>query len=70
MCPQVGDGFNRDYWSHFEDFARRLTNKYDDVRIMTGPLYLPKKEKMGNTELPTKLLDHLQILLSQPISLN
>lgn len=42
MAPQVGDGFNRDYWSHFEDFVRRLTQKYDDVRVMTGPLYLPK----------------------------
>ncbi|QBM90907.1 endonuclease G [Metschnikowia aff. pulcherrima] len=42
MSPQVGDGFNRDYWAHFEDFARRLTTKYDGVRIMTGPLYLPK----------------------------
>lgn len=43
MSPQVGEGFNRDYWAHFEDFARRLTQKYDSVRIMTGPLYLPKK---------------------------
>lgn len=42
MSPQVGDGFNRDYWAHFEDFSRRLTQKYDSVRIMTGPLYLPK----------------------------
>ncbi|MCH0629015.1 DNA/RNA non-specific endonuclease [Kocuria palustris] len=42
ISPQVGDGFNRDYWAYFEDFARRLTTKYDDVRIMTGPLYLPK----------------------------
>lgn len=42
IVPQVGDGFNRDYWAYFEDFARRLTQKYDDVRIMTGPLYLPK----------------------------
>lgn len=42
MSPQVGDGFNRDYWAHFEDFCRRLTQKYDNVRIMTGPLYLPK----------------------------
>ncbi|CAK9441727.1 uncharacterized protein LODBEIA_P55950 [Lodderomyces beijingensis] len=42
MAPQVGEGFNRDYWSHFEDFVRRLTMKYDDVRVMTGPLYLPK----------------------------
>lgn len=43
MSPQVGDGFNRDYWAHLEDFCRRLTSTYDDVRIMTGPLYLPKK---------------------------
>ena len=44
MCPQVGDGFNRDYWAHFEDFCRRLTNHYPSVRIVTGPLYLPKKD--------------------------
>jgi len=44
MCPQVGDGFNRDYWAHFEDFCRRLTNRYPSVRIITGPLYLPAKE--------------------------
>lgn len=43
MSPQVGDGFNRDYWAHLEDFARRLTQRYDSVRIMTGPLYLPKQ---------------------------
>ncbi|KAG7195974.1 nuclease [Scheffersomyces spartinae] len=43
ISPQVGEGFNRDYWAHLEDFGRRLTKSYDDVRIMTGPLYLPKK---------------------------
>ncbi|KAF2735938.1 hypothetical protein EJ04DRAFT_511390 [Polyplosphaeria fusca] len=47
MCPQVGDGFNRDYWAHFEDFGRRLTHKYPSVRIVTGPLYLPKREPDG-----------------------
>jgi endonuclease G len=44
MCPQVGEGFNRDYWAHFEDFCRRLTLAYPSVRIVTGPLYLPKKD--------------------------
>ena len=47
MCPQVGDGFNRDYWAHFEDFCRRLTNIYPSVRIITGPLYLPKQHPDG-----------------------
>jgi endonuclease G len=47
MCPQVGEGFNRDYWAHFEDFCRRLTGKYPSVRIVTGPLYLPKRESDG-----------------------
>jgi endonuclease G len=48
MCPQVGDGFNRDYWAHFEDFCRRLTQNYPSVRIVTGPLYLPKKDPVDN----------------------
>ncbi|KAI9826384.1 MAG: nuclease [Thelocarpon impressellum] len=44
MCPQVGDGFNRDYWAHLEDFCRRLTHTYPSVRIVTGPLYLPRRD--------------------------
>lgn len=44
MCPQVGDGFNRDYWAHFEDFCRHLTRRYPSVRIATGPLYLPHQD--------------------------
>lgn len=47
MCPQVGEGFNRDYWAHFEDFCRRLTKHYPSVRIVTGPLYLPKRDADG-----------------------
>jgi endonuclease G, mitochondrial len=47
MCPQVGEGFNRDYWAHFEEFCRTLTQKYPSVRIVTGPLYLPKRDADG-----------------------
>ncbi|EOD50256.1 putative mitochondrial nuclease protein [Neofusicoccum parvum UCRNP2] len=47
MCPQVGDGFNRDYWAHLEDFCRRLTHRYPSVRIVTGPLYLPRRGDDG-----------------------
>lgn len=47
MCPQVGEGFNRDYWAHLEDFCRRLAAKYPSVRIVTGPLYLPKRDADG-----------------------
>lgn len=47
MAPQVGEGFNRDYWAHFERFCRNLTDKYNSVRIMTGPLYLPRKGPDG-----------------------
>ncbi|KAF4511406.1 hypothetical protein G6O67_003209 [Ophiocordyceps sinensis] len=48
MCPQVGEGFNRDYWAHFEDFCRRLTVQYPSVRIVTGPLYLPRKDPVDD----------------------
>ncbi|KAL2862273.1 uncharacterized protein BJX67DRAFT_309817 [Aspergillus lucknowensis] len=47
MCPQVGEGFNRDYWAHFEDFCRNLTKRYPSVRIVTGPLYLPARDADG-----------------------
>ncbi|KAB8079046.1 hypothetical protein BDV29DRAFT_165313 [Aspergillus leporis] len=47
MCPQVGEGFNRDYWAHFEDFCRNLAKKYPSVRIVTGPLYLPSRDVDG-----------------------
>jgi endonuclease G len=34
-------------WAKLEDFCRRLTTKYPSVRIVTGPLYLPRKEADG-----------------------
>ncbi|KAK9477678.1 hypothetical protein V1514DRAFT_282542 [Lipomyces japonicus] len=56
ISPQVGDGFNRDYWAHFEDFCRRLTNKYNSVRIVTGPLFLPKKYPDGKYRISYEVI--------------
>lgn len=56
MCPQVGEGFNRDYWAHFEDFCRRLTHFYPSVRIVTGPLYLPRKEPDGKWRVSYEMI--------------
>ncbi|CAO1624583.1 unnamed protein product [Sympodiomycopsis kandeliae] len=47
IAPQVGEGFNRDYWAHTEDFVRRLTSQFADVYVFTVPLYLPKKDADG-----------------------
>jgi endonuclease G len=58
MCPQVGDGFNRDYWAHFEDFCRRLTSFYPSVRIVTGPLYLPKRDADGKWKVSYEVIGH------------
>ena len=58
MCPQGGDGFNRDYWAHFEDFCRRLTSFYPSVRIVTGPLYLPKRDPDGKWRVSYEVVGH------------
>jgi len=58
MCPQVGEGFNRDYWSHFEDFCRRLGTHYPSVRIVTGPLYLPKRDTDGKWRVSYEVVGH------------
>ncbi|KAG0174736.1 nuclease [Apophysomyces sp. BC1034] len=47
ISPQVGDGFNRDYWAHLESFCRSLTKSFADVYVFTGPLYLPHQENDG-----------------------
>jgi endonuclease G len=56
MCPQVGEGFNRDYWAHFEDFCRRLAFQYPSVRIVTGPLYLPKRDADGKWRVSYEMI--------------
>lgn len=47
ISPQVGEGFNRDYWAHFERFCRKLTRTYQSVRVVTGPLFLPQRGSDG-----------------------
>lgn len=44
IAPQVGEGFNRDYWAHLEGFVRQLTNSFQDVYVFTLPMYLPKQD--------------------------
>jgi len=45
ISPQVGKGFNRDYWARFERFAKTLlTDKHTELFIVTGPLYVPKRK--------------------------
>lgn len=59
MCPQVGDGFNRDYWAHFEEFCRNLAKKYPSVRVVTGPLYLPKRDEAdGKWRVSYEVIGH------------
>jgi endonuclease G len=41
ISPQVGDGFNRDYWARFEKFVKDVAKNADDLYVVTGPLYLP-----------------------------
>nr|KAJ3417841.1 nuclease [Polyrhizophydium stewartii] len=47
ISPQVAKGFNRGYWAHFENFVRSLTKQFDDVYVITGPLFLPQREENG-----------------------
>ena len=56
MCPQVGDGFNRDYWAHFEDFCRRLTHTISQRAHRDGPLYLPKREADGKWRVSYEMI--------------
>ena len=34
--------FLSSYWLYFESWARNLTKEFDDVYVITGPLFLPR----------------------------
>jgi endonuclease G len=53
MCPQVGKGFNRGYWMYFESFVRDLLKQFDSVKVVTGPLFLPKKSPISHRHYVT-----------------
>lgn len=46
MCPQCPE-LNRGYWSKLEKYVRDLTKTYQDVFVITGPLYLPYQDIDG-----------------------
>lgn len=46
ISPQVGEGFNRDYWARLERFTRDVAHTTGgDVLVATGPLFLPTRTK-------------------------
>ncbi|KAH9463545.1 hypothetical protein Pst134EA_015635 [Puccinia striiformis f. sp. tritici] len=51
IAPQVGEGFNRDYWAHLEGFCRQLTNSFQDVYVFTLPMYLPKQDPVTKKQI-------------------
>ncbi|CAJ0586733.1 unnamed protein product, partial [Mesorhabditis spiculigera] len=56
MSPQVGRGFNRDKWNDVEKHVRTLAKKNPNVYVMTGPLYMPRKEIDGNLYVKYKVI--------------
>ena len=50
ISPQVGVGFNRDYWARLERFTRELAmNTGGDVLVATGPLFLPTRTSSSSS---------------------
>ncbi|GBF90528.1 DNA RNA non-specific endonuclease [Raphidocelis subcapitata] len=52
ISPQVGAGFNRDYWARFEKFVKDVARRSDGVYVVTGPLYLPTPDADAATGRP------------------
>ena len=37
----------RDYWARFERFVKQLTYTFEEVYVISGPLYLPQRTPQG-----------------------
>jgi hypothetical protein len=49
VSPQVGAGFNRDYWARLEKFVRGLAGALPggETFVATGPLFVPQLQRAG-----------------------
>eukprot|EP00123_Amoebidium_parasiticum_P015455 comp22980_c0_seq1/m.36560 comp22980_c0_seq1/g.36560 ORF comp22980_c0_seq1/g.36560 comp22980_c0_seq1/m.36560 type:complete len:306 (-) comp22980_c0_seq1:735-1652(-) len=61
MSPQVGKGFNRDYWNSLEGYARGLTKEWENVYMCTGPLYLPTQNENGRTYVKYEVIGETRV---------
>ncbi|KAI8058180.1 hypothetical protein BDF22DRAFT_664328 [Syncephalis plumigaleata] len=48
ISPQVGQGFNRDYWAYFEHFCRELTKSFADVYVVSDGKWYVRYQVIGN----------------------
>ncbi len=81
MCPQCPE-LNRGYWSKLEKHVRNLTQQYNSIHVITGPLYLPYQEADGkryvkyqvigpnNVAVPTHFFKVLNLEKKQGKSVN
>eukprot|EP00803_Ostreobium_quekettii_P000884 evm.model.scf_616EXC.2 EVM.evm.TU.scf_616EXC.2 scf_616EXC:9726-15614(-) len=66
ISPQVGKGFNRDYWARFEKYVRDLTKSSSAVWVITGPVWLPQKLKGGHWQMNYPMIGQPPTLVSVP----
>ncbi|KAF5830433.1 DNA/RNA non-specific endonuclease [Dunaliella salina] len=66
ISPQVGQGFNRDYWARFEHFIRGVARRCQEVRVVTGPLWLPSLDADGKWYMRHNMIGTAPSLVSVP----
>lgn len=59
------------YWNRLEIFCRELTSRYDYVTIISGPLFLPVKQKDGRKIVTYQVSSpaRVQVILLSALSL-
>ena len=50
IVPQDYD-HNGDFWNRLEGYCRDLTKEFDDVRVISGPLWLPSERRRKEEEI-------------------
>ncbi|CAF0875822.1 unnamed protein product [Didymodactylos carnosus] len=61
IAPQVGEGFNRDKWSHLERYVRALVKYYANLWVVSGPIFLPRREQDGKLYMKYEMIGANQV---------
>lgn len=52
---------NANYWNRLEMYCRRLSKKFDEVLVISGPLYLPQVDEEGRKTITYTVIGENQV---------
>ena len=70
ICLLLFTFANTSYWNRLEIYCRNLAKEYDEVRVISGPLFLPEEKKDGKRYVQYQVINSCVLINNSPATYN